>query len=149
MVHDRILGRVRRFQRHGSFGSRRKQLHNHGEAAVAIEWHLIGQLGSADIALRVEEFNVRLLWSLAHWIMSRSALGGVPQGGFGQTVIESGIGKRSERKRGEKPGFLRFPQLIRSGRSPFRIYQMVRRELRLLGFVEKEDNLLEVRHTHQ
>lgn len=98
VVHGRILGRVRRFQRHGSLGSRREQLGDQGEGGLVIERHAIVQMGGTAVALRVEELDVRLLWCLAHGVMSRSTRSGVPEGGFRQTVIEPGKGKRSERK---------------------------------------------------
>lgn len=148
VVDGRIVGRVGRRQRHGPLGPRREQLGDQREGGLIEEWHTIVHVGRTGEALRAEELHVGLFGRLAHRVVSRRTRGGVPDGRLGQAVVESGKRKRSERKCGKIAAFFGFPLLVRCGRSPFGIDQVVRREPRLLGFVTEEDNLLQVRHTH-
>lgn len=139
-IHYRGCLRVLPRQAHRSTRARAEKFSNHAKGVFVVHRKISVLLWSA-VALRVEEFDVGLLWGQTHGVPAGFSGRRLPDFGVGQAIIETSVGEGAEREGGEEALLLVFPELVALCESVAVVSEMVGGKAGLFGFVEHEDNL--------
>ena len=139
-IHDRSGRRIGAPETNTAPRPRPKQLGNHAEGMLVINRKLIVLLRPA-VALCGEELDVGLPGRQAHGVTAGRALGGGPEWGVGEAVVEAGVGEDAKGEGGEEALLLVLPELVAAGEGVAVVGQVVGCEAGFLGLVEHEDDL--------